>query len=95
MKNIEATIATLELKLKQAKALKQKVESRKKAAQAKAIRASDTRKKILVGAFFLEKIEKNEEYRAKVMPQLGEYLKRDDDRALFGFSPLLKPSNDN
>lgn len=95
MATIEEKIKALQEKLKQEKAKKQRMEARKKSAEAKAIRASDTRKKILIGAFFLEKIEKNEEYRAKVLPQLGDYLKRDDDRALFGFAPLPKPANGN
>lgn len=88
MAKIEDTIAALETKLKQAKALKQKVEARKRTLEQKADRATDTRRKILIGAFFLEKMEKNEDYKTKVLQQLVEYLKRSDDRALFGLSPV-------
>ena len=90
MAKIEDTIAALEIKLKQAKALKQKVEARKRTLEQKADRATNTRRKILIGAFFLEKMEKNEDYKTKVLQQLVEYLKRSDDRALFGFETLPK-----
>lgn len=88
MAKIEDTIAALEIKLKQAKALKQKVEARKRTLEQKADRAMDTRRKILIGAFFLEKMGKNEDYKTKVLQQLGEYLKRSDDRALFDLPPV-------
>jgi hypothetical protein len=48
-------------------------------------------KKILLGAFWMERMEKNPEYAAKVMAGLGDFLKREDDRALFGLEPLPKP----
>ena len=95
MATVEERIKLLEEKLKQEKAKKQKLEARKKSIEAKAIRASDTRKKILLGAFFLEKMEKNPDYKVKALQQLDEYLKRDDDRVLFGFAPLPKLANGN
>lgn len=90
MATIDEKIKALETKLKQEKARKQKMEAKKKSAETKVIRATDTRKKILLGAFLMERMEKNPEYAAKVMPGLGEFLKRDDDRALFGLAPLPK-----
>lgn len=95
MATIEEKIKALQEKLKQEKAKKQRIEARKKSAEAKVIRASDTRKKILLGAFFLEKMEKNADYKVKALQQLDEYLKRDDDRALFSFPPLPKHENGN
>lgn len=92
MAGIEDTIAALETKLKQAKAKKQKMEAMKRAAETKAQRAQDTRKKILLGAFLLERMEKNPEYAAKVMPGFDAFLKRNDDRALFDLTPLPKPA---
>jgi len=92
MAGIDDTIATLKIKLKQATAKKQKMEAMKRAAETKAQRAQDTRRKILLGAFFLEKMEKNPEYAAKVMPGFDAFLKRDDDRALFDLAPLPKPA---
>lgn len=93
MATIEEKIKALQDKLKQEKAKKQKMESRKKAAETKAVRASDTRKKILLGAYMMASMEKNTEYASKVMTSLGEFLKRDDDRALFGLAPLPLPVN--
>lgn len=95
MATTEEKIKVLQEKLKQEKAKKQKMEARKKSAETKIIRATDTRKKILLGAFSLDKMNKNETYKIDLIRQLGEYLKRDDDRALFGLAPLPKPANGN
>jgi len=91
MATIDEKIKKLESKLKQEKAKKQKMEAQKKAALTKAARAAQTRKKILGGAFleFLEK--KYPEYVPLVQPDLNEFFKRDDDRALFGLPPLQEP----
>ena len=93
MATTEEKIKVLQEKLKQEKAKKQKMEARKKSAETKIIRASDTRKKILIGALFLEKMGKDADYKIKALQQLEGYLKRDDDRALFGLAPLPKNGN--
>lgn len=90
MANIKDTIAALEIKLKQAKALKQKIEAIKKASDQKLTRAQDTRKKILVGSLFLQRAGVSEESQAELMPLLDEFLRRPDDRALFGLPPLAE-----
>jgi multidrug resistance efflux pump len=87
MAKIEDTIAALETKLKQAKALKQKVEARKKSLEQKADRAMNTRRKILVGSFFIQRAE-SEDQKARLRLMLDGYLKRSDDRALFDLQPL-------
>jgi large subunit ribosomal protein L7/L12 len=46
-----------------------------------------TRKKILIGAYFLEKYKSDE---SKLSQLLNYFLVRDNDRALFGLSPILK-----
>lgn len=48
-------------------------------------RTSDTRKKILVGAYFLEVKYKDKEDELKKL--LDGFLVRDNDRALFGLPP--------
>ncbi len=73
----------LEEKLKQAKALKQKAEARVKAAESKQKRAADTRRKILVGAAILAKVERGEWPKDKMLEMMGQQLTRADDRALF------------
>jgi len=73
-------------KLKQAKALKQKKEAKDRAASAKAERSADTRRKILVGAAILAKVERGEWPKEKMLSMLDTELTRPDDRALFGLS---------
>lgn len=86
MATIENTIATLEAKLKQAKAKKQQIEARKRALETKEERAKDTRRKILVGAAILSKVERGEWPKDKLLAMLDSALIRPDDRALFGLS---------
>lgn len=83
MSKIEETITALETQLKQVKALKQKIEARKKALASKKTRALETRKKILIGALILEKMDQQEEIRIKILADLDRFLTRNSDRALF------------
>jgi len=83
MAGIDDTIATLEAKLKQAKARKQQLEARKRAAESKRQRADDTRRKILVGAAILAKVDRGEWPRSRLLEMMGQTLTRPDDRALF------------
>ncbi|CQR42211.1 conserved hypothetical protein [Thiomonas sp. CB3] len=84
MASIDERIATLETKLKQERAKKQQIEARKRAAESKAKRSQDTRRKILVGAAILAKVERGEWPRDKLLAMMEATLTRDDDRALFG-----------
>jgi len=88
MAKIEETISALELKLKQAKALKQKNDARKRSEDQKKARTAETRKKILAGAFMLERMAKSPETKTRFLAQLDTYLTRADDRALFDLPPL-------
>ena len=83
MASIENTIANLEVKLKQAKAKKQQIEARKRALETKEERARDTRRKILVGAAILAKVERGEWPKDKLLSMLDSTLTRSDDRKLF------------
>ena len=84
MPSIDDTIAALEAKLKQAKARKQLVENRKRVAEQKLSRRQDTRRKVLVGAVLLARVERGEWPREKLLALLDGHLTREDDRALFG-----------
>jgi len=88
MATVDERIAALETKLKQEKARKQKIEAQKRAIESKTKRASDTRKKILLGAFMLEKMSNNEPFENEILSQLEQYLTRSDDRELFGLAVL-------
>jgi hypothetical protein len=48
-------------------------------------RVEDTRKKILVGAYFMEKYKDKMD---ELAPELDRFLVRELDRKLFGLSPL-------
>ena len=92
MAGIEDTIATLENKLKQAKARKQKIEAQKRAAERKVERSQDTRRKILVGAAILAKVDREEWPKDKLLAMLDSTLTRIDDRALFDLPPVAEKS---
>lgn len=88
MATIEERIAALEAKLKQEKAKKQQIEARKRSAESKAKRATDTRRKILVGSTILAMVERGEWAQADFLGTLNASLKRADDRALFDLPAL-------
>lgn len=91
MASLDERITTLENKLKQAKAKKQQIEARQRAAEAKRTRQQDTRRKVLVGALILSKVERGEWPREKLLAMLDTALTRADDRALFELSALPTP----
>ena len=50
-------------------------------------RKKDTRRKILVGSYYLEKAEK-ENKMAELTKVMDKFLKRNNDRALFGLGEI-------
>ncbi len=94
MKSIEEQIKEIEedakKKIGQLKAKQELAEAKKLTALMKKDRASDTRRKILAGAFVLDAAEKDEASKTKLMNGLNKFLTRDDDRILFGLAPLPK-----
>lgn len=98
--SIEAKIKAQETKLKQLKAQKQQIEARQRAAAAKISRQQDTRRKVLVGAVILAKVERGEWPKDKLLAMLDSTLTRADDRALFELppevhSPLQEPAKES
>jgi len=96
MSILDDKITELETKLKQAKAKKQQVEARQRAAESERKRTIDTRKKILVGAAVLNKVETDPGFLPRLTTMLDSFLTRPDDRALFDLpttptNPTLKP----
>jgi hypothetical protein len=63
----------------------QAVESRLKTSE----RKQDVRKKILIGAYYLDQAEKNNAM-SELKSIMNGFLKRDFDRELFGLEPLPK-----
>ncbi len=85
--------ARREALLKEAKTLNddiKKEEKKKQAAQRKANRTADTRRKVLIGAMELKKAENNPQYKAALYKELDSYLDEDRDRELFGLPPRQK-----
>ena len=87
MANVDDRIADLQNKLKIEKAKKSKIEARRRSAEAKKRRADDTRRKILIGAVILSRVESGNLPSERFNKMMDNYLIRDDDRALFGLPP--------
>lgn len=83
MAQLSERIAALEAKLKTLKARQQRDESRKRTLESRRIRKADTRRKILVGAVVLARIEQGRLTRAELTAWLDQALSRADDRRLF------------
>ena len=77
-------------KLEKLKLQKQRIEAKIQKTEAmhkSRERKEDTRRKILLGAYFLDKI-KNEGTLEAIKKELNDFLKRNSDRALFGLPEL-------
>ncbi len=94
MTAIEDRIETLQNKLREAKAKKQRLDAKKKAKERSISREQDTRRKILVGAVYLGLAERDDKARNELKECMNNALVRDDDRALFNLPPLPKPEDE-
>jgi len=84
MAKLEDQIAQLQERVKQLKARQQKQVARERAAETNRKRKDDTRRKILVGAIVLARVEQGRLAEPELHGWLNEALDRPDDRALFG-----------
>ena len=82
--HITERIETLEERLKQLKARQQRVEARQRSLSSRRARRDDTRRKILVGAIVLAKVDQGVIADSTLRGWLEGALTRADDRALFG-----------
>lgn len=83
MDAIESRIEAAKKKLKQLTAQKQQLEARKKAAESKRKRTDDTRRKILIGAAILAKVQRGEWPQARLLAMMDQILTRPEERSLF------------
>jgi hypothetical protein len=83
MQKIDDRIAGLESKLKELKAEQARIDARKRALAAKRSRQEDTRRKILVGALVLARVEQGQLPESEFRTWLDAALTRAEDRALF------------
>jgi hypothetical protein len=84
---LDDRIQTLETKLQQLKVRQQRIAARKAALLSSRARKEDTRRKILVGAVILAKVEQGDFDERQLRRWLDKALTRGDDRALFGLKP--------
>ena len=82
--NREERIAALETRLRQLKNQQQRGEARRRYLASRLERKADTRRKILVGAVVLAKVEQGILQDATLRGWLDGALTRSDDRTLFG-----------
>ena len=87
MPNLDERINDLETKLKALKVRQQRIEARARALNRSRERKADTRRKILIGATILARIDRHELDHADLEAWLDAHLTRDDDRALFELPP--------
>lgn len=93
MDTIEQRIEAAKTKLKQLTAQKQQLEARKRSTESKRKRTDDTRRKILIGAAILAKVERGEWPEARLLAMMDQILVRPDERALFSL-PTRKAADD-
>ena len=86
MPKLDDQISTLQEKLQQLKLRQQRLDARKQAMNAHRERKAGTRRKILVGAMVLDKVERGEIDAEQFRRWLNEALSRTEDRALFGLA---------
>jgi hypothetical protein len=87
MASITTRIDALEQRLKQLKVKQQRIEARRRSLESRRARRDDLRRKILVGAIVLAKVEQGGFQQSTLREWLDAALTRADDRALFGLTP--------
>ena len=85
-KAIAERIESLEERLRQLKAQQQRLDARRRTLDSRRARTADTRRKILVGAVVLAKVEQGVLAESVLQGWLEGALERADDRALFGLA---------
>ena len=83
MVKLDERISSLETRLKQLKTRQVRLEARKRALASRRARQDDTRRKILVGAIVLTRVEHGKLPESELRSWLDAALTRPDDRALF------------
>lgn len=87
MAKLNERISSLETKLKQLKVRQQRVDARARALVNRRARKDDTRRKILIGATVLARVDTHQLEHTELERWLDAHLTRPDDRALFNLPP--------
>jgi len=91
MGKLAEQIAAVEQRLSELKTRQQRQARRERTVQSQRARREDTRRKILVGACLLTRLQRGEMTQAQLWAWLNPFLTRPDDRALFGLPTLPSP----
>lgn len=83
METLEQRIEAAKDRLRKLQQRKLQLEARQRQRKTKQARADDTRRKILVGAAVLAKVERGEWPRERLLSLLDQALTRPQDRLLF------------
>lgn len=86
MANMSGQIDALERRLRQLKAKQQRSEARRRSLESRRARRDELRRKILVGAVVLAKVEQGGFEESTLREWLDAALTRAEDRELFGLS---------
>lgn len=87
---INAIMAEAKRKAEQLRAKEEAIHARKLEAIMKKDRATDTRRKILLGALLTGMMEEDENTKTRVMARLDKFLTKPADRDLFGLQTSKK-----
>lgn len=82
-KRVEEARKKLQEALEQSKAIERREQARQKVQE----RKQTERKKYLLGAMLLRRMEQDQQLRAQLLEDLGHFLTRPNDRTLFGLPP--------
>ena len=81
---LEASIEAQAKKLAELKAKKAKLDARDRYKEKAEERKKETRRLVLLGAFLKHRMDANDETKNKTMAGLDSFLKRPEERELFG-----------
>jgi len=81
---LDEQISALETRLKALRSRQQRISARQRALEVRRNRKADTRRKVLVGAIVLAKVEAGEIEETRFRQWVDQALARAEDRALFG-----------
>jgi len=83
MPKLDERITALETRLKELRSRQQRITTRQRSLEARRNRKADTRRKVLVGAIVLARVEEGHLPSTELRAWLDEALTRAEDRALF------------
>lgn len=82
---LDASIEAQAKKLAELKVKKAKIDARGRSKEKAEERRKETRRLILLGAFLKSRMDASEEARSKTLAGLDSFLKKPEERTLFGF----------